>query len=449
MAEMFRIFRQLRIVLHRLFSLTGGTDVEGTVTGIRDNVAMRGQNMWMLVCSSLLASIGLDNNSVAVIIGAMLISPLMSPILGTGLGVGINDKDLLYYSTKHFGIAVIVSLLTSALYFLLTPLGEPTAELTARIRPTLLDIGVAVFGGTAGIVAGSRKEKSTAIPGVAIATALMPPLCTSGFGLATGRVEYFLGAFYLFLLNSFFISLSTFFVVRVLKFPYKRILDPLQRVKVRRYIMALSLLVTIPSIIIFYYVIMDVRVKQRVETYIRNVVNTEKQEILRWETTSVADGEILKLYMVGEPIAQARIDSLAGMLDGYGLPNHSLRVVQMNIPEKERERLHSSVMFDVLRQIELRDEAERLKEATVQPEVIVDVPAMQKELQVVMPELRRFAYAPFIFHSDSAAVDTIATFLVQFQRMRVAERTRKTDMLEEFLRVRSGLDTLLIVQQAD
>ncbi|HSA57090.1 MAG TPA: DUF389 domain-containing protein, partial [Gemmatimonadaceae bacterium] len=191
----------IRSAIVRTMSLAAGTDREGTVTRVRADVPLRGTNIWLLICSALLACIGLDTSSAAVIIGAMLISPLMAPILGIGVGVGINDRTLMRSALTSFGGATLASLLTATLYFLVTPLGELTPELRSRTIPTLLDVGVAFFGGVAGIVAGSRREKTVAIPGVAIATALMPPLCTAGFGLASGLFSVFFGAIYLFFIN--------------------------------------------------------------------------------------------------------------------------------------------------------------------------------------------------------------------------------------------------------
>ena len=203
-AFFLKFYKYLLKVLNRVANISDGTDVFGTIEHIKKDINIRGSNIWILVCSTMLASIGLDLNSAAVIIGAMLISPLMSPILGIGLAVGINDRDTLIESLKNFGLAIAVSLLTSVFYFLITPLGEPTSEIIARTQPTLLDVFVAIFGGIAGIVAGSRKEKTSAIPGVAIATALMPPICVAGFGIATGHWNYFAGAFYLFFINAVF-----------------------------------------------------------------------------------------------------------------------------------------------------------------------------------------------------------------------------------------------------
>ncbi len=216
---------------HGILHIKDGTDYEGTVKGIKRDLVFKGHSIWILVSSIFIASIGLNQNSTAVVIGAMLISPLMGPILGVGLAVGTYDWEALKRSIKYFIVAIVVSIITSTLYFLMTPLKDAQSELLARTEPNILDVFIAVFGGIAGIVAGSRKEKTNVIPGVAIATALMPPLCTAGYGLATAQYNYFFGAFYLFFINSFFISLSTVLVVRYLRFPLVNYISKLHEKK--------------------------------------------------------------------------------------------------------------------------------------------------------------------------------------------------------------------------
>jgi len=202
--------KKVRVYIRRILDIRTGSGKEETLAEISSGVSLKGFNFWMLVCSALIASLGLDTNSTAVIIGAMLISPLMNPILGVGLSLGVNDKDLFFLSMKSLGFATLAGFISSVIYFKLTPFGNITSELIARTTPTLLDVLIAFFGGIAGIVSGSRKYLTNAIPGVAIATALMPPLCTSGFGFATGRWNFFLGGLYLFFINAVFISLATF-----------------------------------------------------------------------------------------------------------------------------------------------------------------------------------------------------------------------------------------------
>ena len=275
-----RVYIIIRQKLHEIFSIQDTTDVQGTIDSISKGIELRGENVWVLAASAFIASIGLDQSSPAVVIGAMLISPLMNPILGIGLGVGINDRYMLKRSLFNFGLAIALSIGASTIYFLITPLGDPTPELIARTRPTLLDVGVAIFGGVAGIVANSRIEKTNAIPGVAIATALMPPLCTTGFGIATGNFEFIFGAFYLFFLNSVFIALSTFLIVKYLGFPAKEQLNAKADRNVKRYITAFVIVVIIPSALIFIGVIKDVRLQQNVQTFITERVNTPSMRSL-------------------------------------------------------------------------------------------------------------------------------------------------------------------------
>ena len=192
---------------------------------IRGDVEMRGANLWVLMFAIFIASIGLNVNSTAVIIGAMLISPLMGPIMGIGYGAGINDFSLLRKGFKNLAIATVIALTTSTLYFLISPLSSAQSELLARTTPTVWDVLIGFFGGLAGIVATTRKEKTNVIPGVAIATALMPPLCTAGFGLATGNMSYFFGAFYLYIINFVFIALSSFLIIRVFNITEKKYVE--------------------------------------------------------------------------------------------------------------------------------------------------------------------------------------------------------------------------------
>ena len=196
-------------------------DLQTVVITISNGVVFRGTNLWVLIFAIFVASLGLNVNSAAVIIGAMLISPLMGPIMGIGLGMGISDVSLLRKSIYNYGVATIVALTTSTLFFLISPLDDAHSEILARTTPTIYDVLIALFGGFAGIIATATKLKGNVIPGVAIATALMPPLCTAGYGLATLQFGFFVGAFYLYIINTVFIALATLIIVRFLHFPYK------------------------------------------------------------------------------------------------------------------------------------------------------------------------------------------------------------------------------------
>jgi uncharacterized hydrophobic protein (TIGR00271 family) len=206
----------------------GEEDKKLVLDNVTSNISFRGSNLWILACAIVVASIGLNVNSTAVIIGAMLISPLMGPIIGAGFGLGIYDFNLLKRSLNNLLIATLVGLFVSTLYFYISPFKEAQSELLSRTSPNIYDILIAFFGGLVGAIAITRVEKGNPIPGVAIATALMPPLCTAGYGIALGSMKFFLGAMYLYSINSVFICISTFFIVKYLKYPVKKQLNDKQ-----------------------------------------------------------------------------------------------------------------------------------------------------------------------------------------------------------------------------
>ena len=259
-----------------LARLTEDTDVEATISSIQKAVEFRGANIWILAFAIIVASVGLNVNSTAVIIGAMLISPLMGPINGIGLSLGISDSELLRKSLKNLLVMVVISLIVSTTYFFLTPLSDAQSELLARTNPTIFDVLIALFGGLAGIVALSRKDQPfTVISGVAIATALMPPLCTAGFGLATAQWNYFFGAFYLFFINSSFIAIATFTMVRYLHFPQKEYVDLRRRKFVKRIIFIVALIVIVPSVITAFAVVREASFNTQAIKFINDVQESE------------------------------------------------------------------------------------------------------------------------------------------------------------------------------
>ncbi len=251
-------------------SFADEVDKSATVKMIKSEIQFKGFNIWILIFSIIIASIGLNTNSTAVIIGAMLISPLMGPIMGVGLSLGTNDWGTLVISFRALLITVFVSLLTSTLYFLITPFGEAGDELLGRTHPELRDVFIAIFGGLAGIMANTRNKATNVIPGVAIATALMPPLCTAGYGIATLNWKFFSGAFYLFIINSVYIALTAFIVIRYLKFPLVHLMDELKEKRFKRYIFVFSILLIVPSIYTLY------------KSYQKNQFETNAQEFVEY-----------------------------------------------------------------------------------------------------------------------------------------------------------------------
>ncbi|MGH9819892.1 MAG: DUF389 domain-containing protein, partial [Pyrinomonadaceae bacterium] len=349
---MFLIDRAKRLIRFSL-SLSKGTDAQGTIESICDGVSLRGSNIWMLICSSLLASIGLDLNSTAVIIGAMLISPLMSPILGLGLGVAILDRRLLKDALTNLALATFLSLLTSFIYFYISPLGELTPELASRTTPTILDVGVAFFGGVAGIVAGSRTVKTSAIPGVAIATALMPPVCTAGFGLAHFSSTVFLGAIYLYFINAFFIALATYLMALWLRFPKRSQLDSSRDANVKRLIIAFAIAITIPSGFIFYNVLTKLRTESGIKNFVNTEIRRDNRQPLRWEILNSTVPKTLKVFTVGSSIDDAEKAKLQKKLATYAGGDLTLSIAQMNVSPEEFKRLTSNVQSDLSDKVRL------------------------------------------------------------------------------------------------
>jgi uncharacterized hydrophobic protein (TIGR00271 family) len=290
------------------FSIIDLADPASTIEGIKKDVEFRGFSLWILMFSIIIASIGLNVNSTAVVIGAMLISPLMGPIMGIGLSLGINDFTLLTKSAKNLGVAVGIGLLASSLYFLISPISEASNELFARTNPTLLDVVVAFFGGLAGILAGSRKEKSNVIPGVAIATALMPPICTAGYGLAHAEWNYFFGALYLFLINGVLIATATTVVTRYLRFPMVTIMDPVRAKKTSRWFSIAIIIVIIPSIWIFYKTVSNTLAQSKVHNFVEATVVYPGTEVVKEEITFDQGHPQVSLVLFGELIPENLVE---------------------------------------------------------------------------------------------------------------------------------------------
>ena len=278
-------------------------DTEDAAQRIKSGIWFRGPNVWILAFSIVIASAGLNVNSTAVIIGAMLISPLMGPIIGLGLALGTNDVDLLKLAAKNLLVMVVISLVASTLFFLLSPLEliNPT-ELQARTRPTIYDVLIALFGGLAGILENSRKERGTVIAGVAIATALMPPLCTAGYGLSCLHFKFFFGAMYLFIINTVFITLATYVMVKYLRFKAVSGLDPVVAKKRRNTISALIAVVVIPSIISAIGMIQDNNFERNVEAFVQENRLVSRSYIYDYRIYNDR-GRKVEFSLTGEPMS--------------------------------------------------------------------------------------------------------------------------------------------------
>ena len=301
-------------------------DEQEIVNQITSGVSFRGANLWVLIFAIFIASLGLNVNSTAVIIGAMLISPLMGPIIGMGLAMGINDLNLMRRAVKNFGVATLISVLTAMVYFLITPLGEAQSELLARTSPTIYDVLIATFGGAAGILALCTKGKGNVIPGVAIATALMPPLCTAGYGLATGHFLYFLGAFYLFFINSVFISLATYVGVRLMHFHRLEFQNPALAQKAQRVVAGIAIVTMIPATFMTVGIVRRSIFDNKLNSFVKTELSQPGTQVLSSEVDQ--KNQVLNIVAVGRNISDSAVMAAKKRMEQYGLGKYSLNIIQ-------------------------------------------------------------------------------------------------------------------------
>ena len=296
------------------------------VAQISDGVDFHGATLWVLIFAIFIASLGLNVNSTAVIIGAMLISPLMGPIIGMGLAVGIADLKLFKRALTNYLITTVISVGTATIYFTISPITEAQSELLARTSPTLYDVLIALFGGAAGILAISTKSKNNVIPGVAIATALMPPLCTAGYGLAVSNTSYFFGAFYLYFINTVFIAFTTCIGVRLLHFHRKKFVDREKMKRVNYYIAGILLITMIPAGYMTWSIIKQSVIENNIEKFVRDELDNSGTYIISHEYDSKT--KTLNVVAIGKPISVGAIAKAQKSMADYKLGDYTLKVIQ-------------------------------------------------------------------------------------------------------------------------
>ena len=296
------------------------------IAQISDGVDSHGATLWVLIFAIFIASLGLNVNSTAVIIGAMLISPLMGPIIGMGLAVGIADLKLFKRALTNYLIKTVISVVTATIYFTISPITEAQSELLARTSPTLYDVLIALFGGAAGILAISTKSKNNVIPGVAIATALMPPLCTAGYGLAVSNTSYFFGAFYLYFINTVFIAFTTCIGVRLLHFHRKKFVDREKMKRVNYYIISIVIITMLPASYMTWNIIKQSVTENNVEKFVRDELNNNGTYIVSYEYDSKT--KTLNVVAIGKPISVGAIAKAQKSMADYKLGDYTLKVIQ-------------------------------------------------------------------------------------------------------------------------
>lgn len=414
---------------------------EEAESAIREGVSFKGTNMLILILAIFIASLGLNTNSTAVIIGAMLISPLMGPIIGIGLGVGVQDFELLKRALRNLVMAAMFSVLTSTIYFIISPVSEGHSELLARTSPTIYDVLIGFFGGGAGIVAIGSKSKGNVIPGVAIATALMPPLCTAGYGLATLQLNYFLGAFYLFLINSIYIGLATFIGVKLMHYHPAVSENPERSRKVRRIVYTVAILTLLPSLYLTYNMLRQSRFSTNADRFIAQQFNFPSTQVLS-KSAVIEHGErVITVTLIGKVLPADSLQlAMSAQLKNYGLEGARLNIIQGDSPDLSELKNGLPSMSDIYEfaRTSLTSQQQTIDSlrSVIAFARINDTIAgrIAPEIKVVFPQVEEIAVSRAVFGNVSTEkLDTVSMALVKYSRQMSADKQRE---FENYLKAR-------------
>jgi uncharacterized hydrophobic protein (TIGR00271 family) len=413
---------------------------EKVLENVVSNISFRGSNLWILACAIVVASVGLNVNSTAVIIGAMLISPLMGPIVGAGFGLGIFDFALLRKSLKNLLIATVVSLAVSTIYFYLSPFKETQSELLARTSPNIYDILIAFFGGLVGVIAITRVEKGNPIPGVAIATALMPPLCTAGYGLAIGNFKFFFGALYLYAINCVFICIATFIIVKYLKYQPAKLVD-LKRQKQVRYTMTILILtMLIPSIYFAFKLYEERKFNEKVNNYIENEFTNKGYTIIYKKTRYLSIPRKIEVAFLSKKFSKAEVAALNQKLKFYKLENSRLQIRQDTTDLKK----------DILNEIGTGRATIDKKDALIanlKKEIAnskIDNRKILPELKIFFPEIQDISLAKHVFYEGTDSLKTIPVMVYHTDKRLSADSKAK---LSAWLRQKLQSERILLYEE--
>lgn len=415
---------------------------------IRDGVTFRGTNILILIIAIFIASLGLNTNSTAVIIGAMLISPLMGPIIGIGLGVGVRDFELIKRALRNLIMATGFSVLTSTLYFLISPVSEGHSELLARTSPTIYDVLIGFFGGAAGIIAIGSKSKGNVIPGVAIATALMPPLCTAGYGLATWQPTYFFGAFYLFLINSIYIAISTFIGVKLMRYHPVETDNPMRAKRVRRIVYTVAILTLLPSLYLTYNMLRMSRFTANADRFVAAECKFPATRVLSSDASVEHGTRTITLTLIGKVLPADSLNlALSSRLQFYGLAGTQLNIIQGDTPDMAA--MQGSSVRDIY---EMAQTSLVARQQTIDSlRAIIDVARLNDtisgriapEIRVLFPQVQELAVSRAIFGNISdATLDTLNVALVSYSSTLPPAKQRE---LERYLEARLQLKSVSLV----
>lgn len=414
----------------------GEEDRQKVLENVTANISFRGSNLWILACAIIIASVGLNVNSTAVIIGAMLISPLMGPILGAGFALGTYNFMLLRKSIKNLLIATVVSLLVSAFYFYISPFKDVQSELLARTSPNIYDVLIAFFGGLVGVIAITRVEKGNPIPGVAIATALMPPLCTAGYGLATFNFSYFFGAFYLYTINCFFICIATFLVIKYLKYPASSAIDSKKEKRIRYSITCLMMVMIVPSFYLAYNLFEEKKFTKTVEEFINSEFNNKGYTVIYKKLNYNANPKNVDIAFLNKKLNKEEMEMYNRLLEEKGIHNTTLNFRQDDADLKseilsELNKHDVSLSEKDVAINNLRQELNKYK---------VTEPGLVKELNVLFPELKDVSLGKIekMTGTDSAKVEWLVLYHLE-KGTKEPDKTKIKKWLNERLNVKNTL----------
>lgn len=448
---MKNIFHRILIYLKSLIHLSDEIDYENASASIRKNIAFKGSNVFILACAIIIASVGLNVNSIPVIIGAMLISPVMGPILGFGLGLGTEDNNLVKNSLKNFGVMVAISIIASSLFFLLSPLSLANpSELLARTRPTIYDVLIALFGGLAGIIETSRKDKGSVITGVAIATALMPPLCTVGYGISIWKGSIIFGALYLFLINSVFIALATFAAVKYFRFPIVEATGETRQRLPKAAVYIILLIVIVPSVITAISVIKENNFTTHAERLVAENKNLGKCFIYDHKATYSRKDPKLELFLAGETLTDEAKKKLYHSAEEYGITRSQI-VFHEDATSMRQEFSEVEIVKGIYEHTDqqikkLNDSISRLS-ATLSDYQAKEIPveAISKELFAQYPTILEVSLSRGL--SVKANNSTSTEQLVAFITTNNPMDTELHDRIERWLKVRLNNENVIVINQ--
>lgn len=441
--------------LIELFDIRSDSDRDATIEAVKKDIPFKGHTAWILIFSIFVASIGLNVSSTAVVIGAMLISPLMGPIVGIGLSVAINDVETLRRSLINMGVMVFLSVLTAFLYFKLSPLTEETPELIARTYPTILDVLIAIFGGLGLIVAKTKSGTiASVIFGVAIATALMPPLCTVGYGLAIGNGEYALGAMYLFSINAVFIALSTFIVSKILRFPLVRYANSKRRKRTAQIASLIAIAVMVPSVYLFINLLDQQVFENKTREFVKNIIRYEGAEVVKF--THDYKSKNIDVYLIGRPVPQKKINEwLSELEQTENLEKTHLRIYQGadqsgEMAAKLSGEIKAGILEDLYvkneQLIQDKDEKIRFLENEIAILTLQNVPFKQlsEELKINYEGVETFSYSNKIT-TNYQKTDTLPVINIGWKKdVPIKERRAQLQKIQAWLKYKLKLDTLQV-----